>query len=44
VDIWKENIIEDLENGSLIFTIVGGFVTDLKQEFGRGDDKIMNVE
>ena len=33
VNIWKENIIEDLENSSLEFSTVGEFLTDLKQEF-----------
>ena len=36
-DIW-ENIMENLENGSLIFTIVGNFFTNLRQEFGEGND------
>ena len=41
--IWKENIIEDLENDSLVFAIVGEFLTDLKQEFSR-EDETMKVE
>lgn len=44
VDIWKkENIIEYLENKSLVFTKVGEFLTDLRQEFSGGDDKTMKV-
>ena len=43
VDIWKENIIENLENGSLVFIIMGEFLTDLRQEFREGDDKIMKI-
>lgn len=43
VDIWKKNIIEDLENGSLVFIIMGEFLTDLRQEFREGYDKIMKI-
>jgi len=30
VDIWKKNIIEDLENRSLAYIIMGKFFIDLK--------------
>lgn len=33
-DIWKENVIEDLERE---------FLADLKKEFKEGDNKIMKV-
>ena len=39
----KENIIEDLENRSLEFSIVGDFLTDLKQEFGNRDNKLVKI-
>ena len=42
-DIWKENIIEDLENKSLEFVIVGEFLIDLKKEFGEEDNEIIKV-
>jgi len=35
--------MEDLENNSLVFATVKEFLTDLKQEFGRGDNKMMKV-
>jgi len=35
--------MEDLESGSLSYTIVGEFLSDLKEEFSRGDDKILKV-
>ena len=37
-DIWKENILENLEEGLLEYKIVGEFLTDIKKEFG-GEDK-----
>ena len=39
----EENIIEDLENRSLEFPIVGNFLTDLKQEFGNRDNKLVMI-
>lgn len=32
VDIWKENIMEDLEKGNWEYEIVGEFLADLKKE------------
>jgi len=32
VDIWKENIIEDLEAGVLEFKIMGEFLDEIKKE------------
>lgn len=43
VDIWKENILEDLEVGSLEYETVEEFWTDLKKEFGGGDNKTIKV-
>jgi len=40
-DIWKENIIEDLEKRLLNHEVVGEFLVDLKKEFSEGDDKIL---
>jgi len=36
-------IIENLENSSLIFAIVEKFFTNLRQEFGEGNDKTMKI-
>ena len=36
-------MIEDLENNSLVFIIVGEFLTDLKQEFKEENNEIMEV-
>ena len=35
--------MKDLENGSLEFTIVGDFLTNLKQEFGNRNNKLVKV-
>jgi len=43
VNIWKENVMEDLKNSSLVFAIVEEFLTDLKQKFGVEDNEIMKV-
>jgi len=33
-DIWKENILEDLEEGVLEYESVGEFLAAIKKEFG----------
>jgi len=43
VDIWKENMMEDLKNGNMSYTMVGEFLSDLKEEFDGGDDETMKV-
>lgn len=35
--------MEDLKSRNLVYTTVGEFLTDLKQEFGREDNKMMKV-
>jgi len=42
-NIWKENIIEDLESESLVYIILGEFLTDLEQKIGRGNNETMKV-
>jgi len=39
----EENILKDLENGSLKFAMVGEFLIKLKKEFSSGNDKTMKV-
>ena len=43
-NIWKENILEDLEIGEQEYIIVREFLTDLKKEFDRENNKIIKVE
>ena len=42
-DIWKKNIMKNLENKELEYITVGEFLMDLKKEFERGDNKIIKV-
>ena len=42
-DIWKENILEDLEGELLEYEIVREFLTDIRKEFGRGDEEEVKV-
>ena len=34
VDVWKENIMEELESGEVEYESVEEFLTSLKKEFG----------
>jgi len=43
VNIWKENILKDLESKSLECVIVGKFLMDLKKKFSSRDNKTINV-
>ena len=42
-DIWKKNILEDLEEGLLEYKTVKEFLADIKKEFGEGDKKSVKV-
>jgi len=42
-DIWKENISEDLKEGSLEYELVGEFLTTIKREFGGEDEESVKV-
>ena len=42
-DIWKENILEDLEAENLEYETTEEFLADLKKEFGGGDNKTMKI-
>ena len=42
-DVWKENILEDLEAKVLKYETVGEFVADIKKEFGGGDEETVKV-
>ena len=37
VDVWKENVLEELEAGELEFKTVGEFLAEIKKEFGGGE-------
>jgi len=38
-DVWKENIIDEIEAGKVEFESVEEFFTCLKKEFGRGEEE-----
>ena len=38
-DVWKENVMEELEAGEVEYESVEEFLTSLKKEFGRGEEE-----
>jgi len=42
-DVWKENVMEELEAGELEYEMAEEFLTSLKKEFGRGEEKSVKV-
>ena len=42
-DIWKENVLEELEAGEVEYESVGEFLAEIKKEFGGGDEKSLKV-
>jgi len=42
-DVWKENILEDLEMGEMEFGLAEEFLLELKKKFGGGDEKLAKV-
>ena len=42
-DIWKKNMLKDIEIEKLKFISTGNFLTKLKKKFGRGDSKSAKV-
>jgi len=38
-DVWKENVLEELEAGELEFETVGEFLAEIKKEFGEGEEE-----
>jgi len=43
VDVWKENILEDLEAEEIEYKSVEEFLAGLKREFGEGDEEAVKV-
>ena len=42
-DVWKENILEDLEVGELEFELVGELLVEIKKEFGIEEKESVKV-
>jgi len=43
VDVWKENILENLEAGILEYKTAEEFLTDIRKEFEGGDEEATKV-
>jgi len=42
-DVWKKNLLEELEAGELEFKTVGKFLAEIKKEFGGGEKELVKV-
>ena len=42
-DVWKKNIINELEAGKQEFESVEEFLEEIRKEFGRGDEELVKV-
>ena len=42
-DVWKENVMEELESGKIEYKLVEEFLTSLKREFGGGEEESVKV-
>jgi len=42
-DVWKENVLEDLEEGELEYELVGDFLVAIKKEFGGEEEESVKV-
>ena len=43
VDIWKENILEDLKEGLLEYKIAEEFLVNIRKEFGEEDKESVKM-
>jgi len=43
VNIWKENVLEDLESGNLEYETTEEFLADLKKEFGEENEEAIKM-
>jgi len=42
-DIWKENVLEDLEAEEVEYKSAEDFLAEIKKEFGGGDEESLKV-
>jgi len=42
-DVWKENVLEDLEEGELEYESIGEFLAAIKKKFGREEEKLVKI-
>jgi len=43
-DVWKENVIEELEAGEMEYETVEEFLISLKKEFSEGEEELVGVK
>jgi len=43
VDVWKENVMEELESGEMEYETAEEFFTNLRKEFGGGEEELVKV-
>ena len=43
MDVWKENVIEELENREVEYESAEEFLTSLKKKFGGGEEELVKV-
>ena len=43
VDVWKENVMEELESGEMEYETAEEFLTVLKKEFGGGEEEAVKA-
>ena len=42
-DIWKENIMEEIETGEMEFELAREFLAEIKKEFGEGNEELVKI-
>jgi len=42
-NVWKENIMEELEAGEIEYETVEEFLSSLKKKFGRGEEELVKA-
>ena len=42
-DVWKENMIDELESEEMEYETVEDFLTNLRKEFGRGEEELVKA-
>jgi len=43
VNVWKKNLLEDLETGEIEFGLAREFLLELRKKFRRGDEEFIKV-
>jgi len=43
VNVWKKNLLEDLESEEVEFRSAGEFLLELKKEFGGEDEELVKI-